>query len=442
MWAWPIAAAWVALSFPALVVANGADIPSAIVLQGFLKQEGIRARLLVRVPLVLLQAASLPKRGPGYLDLARVDDKLNDVAQSAGRQIEIAGDGAPLIPMVRASRIALLSDRSFAAYETALASFGAVKLPVDTDLFWDQGFFDVELEYPLRTADTHLSIRSNVAPELERRVKLRLTFLPVGAAPRNYEIASGSGWIPLDPSAAEAAWLSLKRGFVDSFALDRLAFLLCLIAPFRNLRSLLAVVIVMAGMQALTMTANGAHWFADAPWLRPLSDVALAGAVLLLAIGNLGAPNLRRRWFVAALIAALGGFAIGPLFAASWQFAGAHAIVAALSYNAGVIIGAVLILLAALLALRVIFAFVLGAPLGVIVLSSLLALIGWQWLFDSAHRLQQATDAGVSSASVIGVARWLLPALLVGGAAYFLPHGFGGERVKSLRDALLSRRPE
>ena len=63
-----------------------------------------------------------------------------------------------------------------------------------------------------------------------------------------------------------------------------LAFLLCLIAPFRNLRSLLAVVIVMAGMQALTMTANGAHWFAEAPWLQPLADVALAGAVLLLAI--------------------------------------------------------------------------------------------------------------------------------------------------------------
>ena len=98
------------------------------------------------------------------------------------RRPQIAGDGAPLIPMVRGSRIALLSDRSFAAYETALASFGAAKLPVDTDLFWDQGFFDVELEYPLRTADTHLSIRLNVAPELERRVKLRLTYEMEGRA--------------------------------------------------------------------------------------------------------------------------------------------------------------------------------------------------------------------------------------------------------------------
>ena len=424
---------------PLRAAANGADVPSEIIVQGFLKQDGNRARLLVRVPLVLLQMAALPRRGPGYLDLARADDKLNEVAQSTGRQIEISGDGAPLIPVVRASRISLLSDRSFGSYETALALLEGSRLPVDTDLFWNQGFFDVELEYPLRATDAHLSIRSNVAPELERRVKLRLAFFPLGAPARNYDIPTGSGWIPLDPSAFEAAWSSWKRGFVDAFAGDRLAFLLCLIAPFRNLRSLFAVVVVMAGMQALTMTAMGAHWVAEAAWLPPFADVGLALAVLLLAIGNLGAPSLRRRWFVAAVIAALGGFAIGPLFAQSWQFAGGHPVVAALSYNAGVIVGAVFILFVALVALRVVFAFVLGAPLGVIVLSALLALVAWQWLFDGVHRFQQAMDAGVSSTSVVAVVRWLLPALLVGGAAYFLPRGFGGERIKTFRDAFLSR---
>jgi len=441
LWIAPIAAA-LALLAPARVAANGADIPSEIVLQGFMKQDGNRARLLVRVPLVLLQVAALPRRGPGYLDLARIDEKLNEVAQSTGRQIEISDDGAPLIPMVRASRISPLSDRSFGAYETALASLAGPRLPIDTDLFWNQGFFDVELEYPLHGADAHLSIRVNVAPELERRVKLRLAFLPVGAPPRNYEIASGSGWIPLDPTAVVATWLSLKRGFVDSFAFERLVFLLCLIGPFRNVRSLLAVVVAMAGMQALTMTASGAHWFSDVPWLQPFADVALSVAVVLVAIGNLGAPSLRRRWFIAAVIAALGGFAIGPLFATSWQFAGAHPVVAALAYNAGMIIGAVVILIVALVALRALFAATLGESLGVIVLSALSALIAWQWLFDGLHRLQHATAGGVASSSIVAVARWLLPALLVGGAAYFLPRGFGGERVRTFRDALLSRRPD
>ena len=439
---WLIVASVVLLISPTHIVANGADLPSEIVLQGFLKPEGNRVRLLIRVPLVLLSNFALPQRGPGYLDLARISDRLNDAAQATGRQIEISDNGAPLIPMVRAARISVLSDRSFGSYDAALSSLEGPRLPVDTELFWNQGFFDAELEYPLHSADAHLSIRANVAPEIERRVKLRLRFLPATAPPRTYEIASGSGWISLDPTAFEAAWLSFKGGFADSFALDRLAFLLCLIAPFRHLRSLLAIVVVMAGMQALTLTATGARWFVETPWLQPLADTSLAAAVLLLAIGNLGAPSLRRRWFAAALIAALSGFAIGPLFVDRWQFAGAHAVVAAISYNAGIVAGAVVILIASLIVLRVLFAWVLGAPLGVIVLSALLGLVAWQWLFDGAHRLQHATDGGVSSASIIAVARWLLPAVLLGAAAYFLPRDFGGERVRTLRDALFPRRAE
>ena len=435
-------AALLLLVAPERVPANGADLPAEIVIQGFVKPDGNRVHLLVRVPLVLLEKFALPKRGPGYLDLARIDDRLNEAAQGTGRQIEISDDGTPLIPMVRAARISVLSDRSFGSYETARALLDGPRLPAETELFWNQGFFDAALEYPLHSADAHLAIRANVAPELLRRVKLHLTFLPAGAPPRTYDIASGSGWIPLDPTTSEAAWLSLKGGFVDSFAFDRLAFLLCLIAPFRNLRSLLAVVVVMAGMQALTLTAAGARWFVETPWLQPLADTALAAAVLLLAIGNLSAPSLRRRWFVASLIAALGGFAIGPLFVDRWQFAGAHAIVAAVSYNAGIVVGAVVILVASLIVLRALFAWVLGAPLGVIVLSALLGLVAWQWLFDGAHRLQHATDAGIPSASIIAVARWLLPAVLLGAAAYFLPRDFGGERVRTLRDALFPKRAE
>src|SRR4051794_27628714 len=107
------------LAVPARVIANGADLPAEIVLQGFLKPEGARARLLVRVPLVLLSPFALPKRGPGYLDLVRVDERLNDAAQATGRQIEISDNGAPLIPMARKARVSLLSDRSFERYETA-----------------------------------------------------------------------------------------------------------------------------------------------------------------------------------------------------------------------------------------------------------------------------------------------------------------------------------
>ena len=78
-------AALLLLFAPARVFANGADLPSEIVLQGFLKPAGGRVRLLVRVPLGLLERFGLPKRGPGYLDLARIDERLNEAAQAIGR---------------------------------------------------------------------------------------------------------------------------------------------------------------------------------------------------------------------------------------------------------------------------------------------------------------------------------------------------------------------
>ena len=52
---------------------NGGDLPPQILLEGFVKPEGDRLHLVVRIPLILLQNLNLPKRGPGYLDLVRID---------------------------------------------------------------------------------------------------------------------------------------------------------------------------------------------------------------------------------------------------------------------------------------------------------------------------------------------------------------------------------
>src|SRR2546422_5102267 len=52
---------------------NGGDLPPQILLEGFVKPEGDRLHLVVRIPLILLQNLNPPKRGPGYLDLVRID---------------------------------------------------------------------------------------------------------------------------------------------------------------------------------------------------------------------------------------------------------------------------------------------------------------------------------------------------------------------------------
>jgi hypothetical protein len=57
---------------------------------------------------------------------------------------------------------------------------------------------------------------------------------------------------------------------------------------------------------------------------------------------------------------------------------------------------------------------------------------------ELGHQLGHAGVAGLSSALAL-VALWLVPALLVGATAYFLPKRFEGVRAASLLDALLGR---
>jgi hypothetical protein len=440
---WPIILLG-ALALPRWAIANGGDLPPEIVVQAFVKPDEARLHLLVRFPLVLLSSFSLPKRGPGFLDLAHIDDRLNQAATAAGHQIELFDDGVPLIPTMRGARIALLSDHSFASYSAALAHFQAPPLPLDTELFWNQGFFDTELEYTLQSSRPLLAIQVNVAPELGERLKLRLEYLPIGEPARNYQILGASGRIPLDPRWYETAWLFLKGGFVDAFAIDRLVFLACLVAPFRKFRSLLAVVMILAGLQALTLTAvaEGALAGVDVGWLPALNETALALSIVLLAIGNLAAPSLRRRWFIVAVIGALGGFGLGRLLTDIEQFAGTHAFASVLSFNVGIALGELVTLAIAIAALRLLFACVRGPLLGVIVLSAVLGHVAWHWMLDGghelAHQLGHAAATGLSSALRV-VALWLVPLLLVGIAGYFLPKRFDGVRGPSLLDALLGR---
>jgi hypothetical protein len=432
------------LAFPRWAIANGGDLPPEIVLQGFVKPDDGRVQLLVRVPLALLSSFSLPKRGPGYLDLERVDAKLKQAAAATGRVIELSADGALLTPATREVRLSLLSDRSFASYSSALAHLQGPSLPVTTDLFWNQGFFDVQLEYLLQSPRPNIWIRVNVAPELGRRIRLQLEYLPIGESARTYEIPGASGWIPLHPRWYEAAWLFARDGFVDAFAIDRFVFLLCLVAPFRKFRGLLTVVMVLAALQALTLTAasQGALADIDVGWLPILSDTVLAAGMMLLAIGNLAAPSLRRRWLIAAVVGALGGFGLGRLLTDAWQFAGTHTFVAVVSFNVGVALAEVVSVAVAFFALRLLFSLVLGPLLGVIVLSAIVGHASWHGMIDGgrelARQLGNAGAAGFWSAWLV-VALWLAPAAVVGAAAYFLPRRFDGVPAPTLLRALLGR---
>jgi len=436
----------VALALPQWVAANGSDLPQQVVVQGFLKPEDGQAQLLVRIPLSLLAAYSLPKRGPGYLDLTNIDPRLRQIVAATGRQIELSSDGETIAPTLREMRIALPSDRSFASYALGLAHLQGPPLPANTDVFGSQGYFDVHFEYALPASHPGLWLRTNIAPELGLgdRIKLQLVYFPVGAPERSYEIVGKSGWIPLDPRWFDAAWFFAKLGFVDSFAVDRVVFLLCLIAPFRSLRGVLSLALVFAGLQAVSLSAAAGGAFADVEvgWLPWFANTAVAAAILLLAIGNLAVPDLRRRWLIAALTGATAGFVLGRLLTDAGPFAGAHPLVGAIAFNVGIILGTVVIAALLYSALRLLFSWILRPLFGVIVLSILVGHAAWHGMINNGSELGGllARVPGVALWPALGtVALWLVPALLVGAVAYLVLKRWDGAPVLSLLRALQNR---
>src|SRR5436190_14788567 len=108
------------------------DIPNDVTVQTFLKPEGQRLNLLVRVPLRACRDVDFPTRGPGYLDLARVDASLRDAATLwiSDNVVLYEGDTRLRNPVVVAARVSLESERFAESYDEALAHITGAKLPI------------------------------------------------------------------------------------------------------------------------------------------------------------------------------------------------------------------------------------------------------------------------------------------------------------------------
>ena len=68
-----IATVLVAIGMWLPCAASAHDVPNDVRIQSYFKPSGRTLQLLVRVPLAAMQEVDFPKRGPGYLDIARAD---------------------------------------------------------------------------------------------------------------------------------------------------------------------------------------------------------------------------------------------------------------------------------------------------------------------------------------------------------------------------------
>ena len=413
------------------------ETPADVTVQVFLKPEGRTLRLLLRVPLTAMQDIIFPTRGPGYLEIDDADPELEEAAVLwLAQPLQLFEDGTRLpFPEIAAIRVSIPSDRSFREYETALAHVFGRKLSDDcpdeddpeydsecvaVDLIWQQAMLDVLFEYPIQSGDSDFSIR----PGLERlasRVQVVLRFMPPSGVVRAFQFVGDPGLVPLDPRWHQAAFRFVKSGFLHILdGIDHLLFLLCLVIPFRNLKALVPIVTAFTVAHSFTLIASAYGLAPGGLWFPPLVETLIAASILYMALENVVGANVRRRWIITFGFGLIHGFGFSFALRESLQFAGGHLLTSLLAFNVGVELGQLLVLMLCIPALEVLFRFVLAERVGTIILSVLVAHIGWHWLAERAviFSQYQIPWPALTVGFFLTLLGWLLMALIVGGLGW------------------------
>lgn len=386
-------AAILALLFivPALPLAAH-DIPSDATVQMFVKPDGNRLNLLMRVPLKTMRDVDFPERGQGYLDFDHVDPALHDSASLWLSEFIDVYEGDALLPKPRIvdTRLSLASDPSFVSYGQALAHFTEPKLTNKTAIFWDQLMLDVWFEYPIESAASRFSIH----PALDRlaaRVVIALRFLPPGGAVRAFEFLGDPGLVRLDPRWFQAAGQFVKLGFFHILdGTDHLLFLFCLVIPFRKFRALIPVVTAFTVAHSITLIASAYNLAPDALWFPPLIETLIAMSIVYMALENIvGGATVQRRWIITFGFGLVHGFGFSFALRQTMQFAGSHLLASLLSFNIGVELGQLLVLALLIPALDLLFRYVVAERMATIILSAIVAHTAWHWMIDRYQVLRQ-----------------------------------------------------
>jgi hypothetical protein len=400
------------------------DIPSDVSVQVFVKPEGERLRLLVRAPLRACRDVDFPKRGPGYLDLARADASLRDAAKLwIFDSIQLyEGEHRLPTPNVVEMRVSLESDKSFSSYEEALEHVTGAKLPIETDVYWNQAMLDVLFEYRIQSDAADFSIQSGFA-RLGLRVVTVLRFLPPGGVVRAFEFTGDPGLVRLDPRWIHSALRFVEAGFFHILdGIDHLLFLLLLVIPFRRIRSLIVVVTAFTVAHSITLIASAYNFAPDALWFPPLIETLIAISIVYMALENIvgsGAGNrLQHRWMIAFGFGLVHGFGFSFVLRETMQFAGSHLLVSLVSFNVGVELGQLLVLALLIPALELLFRFVVAERIGTIILSALVAHTGWHWMTERAGQLGQFRWPEFNAALLAAAMRWLMLILILAGLGW------------------------
>ncbi|MDQ8163847.1 MAG: HupE/UreJ family protein [Gemmatimonadota bacterium] len=404
------------------------EIPGRVVVRTFVKPDGARVRVVVRVPMESLRDVSFPLRGAGLLDVASAGATLRDAAQlwvADGLRLRIGDRVLPTAQIV-AVRAALPSDRAFDAYDTAVRAVQDAPLPVGTDIPVGQAMLDVLLDVPvtgtpagdgsdlvLEPGWAHLGVRTTTV----------VTLVPQRGAARVITFDGDPGAVRLDPRWWHAAWRFVRTGMTHLFSgIDHLLFVLCLVLPIRAVRPLVGVITAFTVAHSVTLVASALGFAPTALWFPPLVEVLIAGSIVYMALENIVGARVEQRWRVAFVFGLVHGFGFSAALRDQLQFAGTHLLTSLAAFNIGVELAQLVVLAVAVPALRWLFAHVVPARMGVLIASAFITHEAWHWLLERAQTLRayRFTPPVLDALFLADLMRGTMGILIVTGIAWGL----------------------
>jgi hypothetical protein len=426
-----VAIAWL---FGGFAVPRGHEIPTDTRIQAFFRPEGQRLRVLVRAPLQSMIDVVWPMRDSQLVDLTRVAPFVEQGAVTWILQnVEVRERDVVLPrPRLAAARVSQLGDQAFESYDRAIAQVTGPALPAETELALTQGVLDVLLEYDIQSDHARFSIHPRFHL-LGQQVTTGLRFLPPGGAERAFSLHGDPGLVQLDPRWFQAAWRFVAAGFFHILdGVDHLLFLLCLVIPFRRFRTLVPIVTAFTAAHSITLIASAYDMAPDALWFPPFVETLIAASIVYMALENIVSPGLRRRWIVTFAFGLVHGFGFSFALREDLQFAGAHLATSLVSFNVGVELGQLLVLLIFVPALELLFRYGVPERVGTIIISALVTHTAWHWMIERGSQLAlyqfqwPVLDAHFFSL----VVRWLILAVAVAGVGWLLSLVAGSRKGK------------
>jgi hypothetical protein len=400
-------------------LASAHEFTMESLINAFVKIDSREAHLVLRVSLEILKSVKFPVSGR-EIDLAAADSAIQQALTQLSSQITIWEAGRPLVTSRAFGRLTLPSDRSFESYPDAVAHV-ARPITSGTSIFVDQGYLDAHFSYPISSPHSRFTIQTVVAPELKNYLKFAIRYLPLTDEGRAMIITSRSGRIALDPTWYQAAAGFATLGIVHILSgIDHLLFLLCLLIPVRGVREILRIVTAFTIGHSITLLGSAYDLAPAGAWFPPLVETLIAASILYMAIENILGVNLRTRWLIAAIFGLVHGFGFSYGLKENLQFAGKHLLVSLFSFNVGIEIGQIFVLILMLPLLALLLRRVLVGPVGMIILSAIVAHTAWHWMIERGDVLWQVEWPQLDRAGITILARWLAGLLITGAGVRFL----------------------